>query len=165
LVSATDLTIIATLVQTAVITLTLLVFIFQFRSQEKAIKESSYQNLMARYNEFITSSAGTPELKSLFSQLLSEESKTEISDEEGIILGHMLIVYGILDEAYELYEKRWIDEESWSQWAAWLKVMVSHPRFIQVHEATKGMFNARFQQYVSKLISESPRPAEPLAPV
>ena len=34
---AIDLTVLAALVQTIVITLTLLVFIFQFRSQEKAI--------------------------------------------------------------------------------------------------------------------------------
>jgi hypothetical protein len=52
-------------VQTIVITLTLLVFIFQFRSQERAIKESSYQNLMGRYNDFMLMQAEKPELSNL----------------------------------------------------------------------------------------------------
>ena len=53
LVDSTDLIIIASVVQTIVITLTLAVFIFQFRSQEKAIRKSSYQNVMGRYTDYI----------------------------------------------------------------------------------------------------------------
>jgi hypothetical protein len=41
-----DMSVLATVVQTIVITLALLVFIFQFRSQEKAIWESSYQAIL-----------------------------------------------------------------------------------------------------------------------
>lgn len=50
---ATWIIVLTSLVQTVMITLTLLVFIFQFRSEETAIKESSYQNLMGRYNDFM----------------------------------------------------------------------------------------------------------------
>lgn len=53
MVDSTDLIIIASVVQTVVISLTLLVFIFQFRSQENAIKESAVQNVMGRYTDYI----------------------------------------------------------------------------------------------------------------
>ena len=43
----------ATGVQTVVISLTPVVFIFQLRSQEKAVREASYQNLLGRYNDFM----------------------------------------------------------------------------------------------------------------
>jgi hypothetical protein len=69
LVDATDLSLLATFAQTVVITLTLLVFIFQFRSQEKAIRESSYQNVLGRYGDYIMSGGGTDEL--LLAQLFS----------------------------------------------------------------------------------------------
>ncbi len=59
---AIDLSVLATLVQTIVITLTLLVFIFQFRSQEKAIRESSYQNVLGRYNDYVMSGTGADDL-------------------------------------------------------------------------------------------------------
>ena len=62
---ATFIVVLTSLVQTIVITLTLLVFIFQFRSQEKAIKESSYQNLMGRYNDFILTQAENPEINKI----------------------------------------------------------------------------------------------------
>src|SRR6266850_480274 len=53
LVDSTDLVVIASVVQTVVITLTLGVFIFQFRSQEKSIRESAVQNVMGRYTDYV----------------------------------------------------------------------------------------------------------------
>ena len=50
------------MVQTVVISLTLLVFIFQFRSQERAIKESAVANVMGRYTDYIGMLVERPEL-------------------------------------------------------------------------------------------------------
>ena len=66
MVDAATLSLVATFVQTGVITLTLVVFILQFRSQEKAIKEASYQNLLGRYNDFIMSGEGMDPLMARF---------------------------------------------------------------------------------------------------
>jgi hypothetical protein len=156
LVDATDLVIVATLVQTIVITLTLLVFIFQFRSQEKAIKESSYQNLMGRYNDFIMMQVDKPELNKLFVQRMSEflNVGSEVSPERSSVYTHLLIAYGILEEAFLLYAKKWIDADTWEQWAAWLKVLLQNAEFVHIHAATHGMFDKRFQDYVSKILKE-----------
>jgi hypothetical protein len=79
---ATEIIVLTSLVQTAVITLTLLVFIFQFRSQEKAIRESSYQNLMGRYNDFMMMLAEKPELHKLLRDgFQSRDTKTKIAAE------------------------------------------------------------------------------------
>jgi hypothetical protein len=74
---ATEVIVLTSLVQTVVITLTLLVFIFQFRSEERAIQESSYQNLMGRYNDFMMVQAEKPEL----SKLLRDWYKSGYRDE------------------------------------------------------------------------------------
>ncbi len=65
MVDSTDLIIITSVVQTIVISLTLLVFIFQFRSQEKSIKEAAVQNVMGRYTDYIGMLVEKPELSRL----------------------------------------------------------------------------------------------------
>ena len=60
-----------------------------------------------------------------------------------------MIAYGIIEEAYLLYAKKWIDKETWEQWAAWLKTLAKHPRFAQIHRRTRGMFDKRYETYVS----------------
>ena len=152
---ATEIIILTSLVQTVVITLTLLVFIFQFRSQERAIKESSYQNLMGRYNDFMMIQAGKPELNKLLrDQLHGQNTNTKMESEEASVLVNLLIAYGIIEEAFLLYAKKWIDEETWEQWAAWLRDLTKHPRFDLMHRRMKGQFDKRFQEYVSKLLEE-----------
>jgi len=152
---ATDIILLASLVQTVVITLTLLVFIFQFRSQEKAIKESSYQNLMGRYNDFMMMQAQRPELNQLLrDQLHGPDTKRKITPEDTSVIVNLLIAYGIIEEAFLLYAKKWIDEETWGQWAAWLKGLTKHPRFDLIHRRMRGQFDKRFEDYVSKLLEE-----------
>lgn len=151
MVDATSLVVISTVVQTIVITVTLIVFILQFRGQEKAIKESSYQGLLGRYNDFTGALADNPALAKLLVGRISQ-SASEISAEDATVLAHLLVAYGIIDEAYSLYSKKWIDEENWSQWAAWLKLLSRHPLFPQMCKATAGTFDKGFEEFVSKNI-------------
>ena len=147
MVDATTLALLATVVQTVVITLTLVVFIFQFRSQEKAVKEASYQYLLARYNDFMMSgSSGDP----LFSRYMAAD--LNVPESEMAAIRRILISYGIIEEAYELYKKGWIDKESWEQWNAWLKTMTRHPHFAALHQRTLGMYDKDFQAHVSRLL-------------
>ena len=147
MVDATTLSLVATMVQTFVISLTLIVFIFQFRSQEKAVKEASYQNLLGRYNDFIMSGQ---ESDPLFARFLA--SSTGIQDSELATVRRLMISYGIIEEAYELYKKDWIDEESWEQWNSWLKALCRHPHFRALHIQTAGMFDKDFQAHVTRLL-------------
>jgi hypothetical protein len=151
---ATEIIVLTSLVQTAVITLTLLVFIFQFRSEERAIKESSYQNLMGRYNDFMMVQAEKPEQSMLLRDWLSRDTETKIAHEDVSAITNLLIAYGIVEEAFLLYAKKWIDEETWGQWAAWLRSLSKHPHFDQIHQRMKGQFDKRFQDYVSKILDE-----------
>jgi len=138
----------------ASITLTLLVFIFQFRSQERAIKESSYQNLMGRYNDFMMVQAEKPELSKLLRDWLGRDTETKVPAEDVSVVANLLIAYGIVGEAFLLYSKKWIDEEGWAQWAAWLKDLTKHPRFDLIHRRMRGQFDKHFQEYVSKVLEE-----------
>jgi len=141
-----------------VISLTLLVFIFQFRSQEKALKETSYQNLLGRYNEFMMSEAASDD--SLISRFFETEEKLSPSEVAGI--RRLVLSYGLIEEAYELYKKNWIDEEQWSQWDTWLKALSRNPHFATFHSAAIGMYDKDFQAYVTQLL-ESGKTAQPSA--
>ena len=148
MVDATTLALLATIVQTVVITLTLLVFIFQFRSQERAIKESSYQNLLGRYNELMMSGQHADD--AMLARLFAPDE--EFSAEDTAAVRRLLLSYGIIEEAYELYKKGWIDADSWEQWNTWLKAICRHPNFARLHAATAGMYDKDFQDHVSRLL-------------
>jgi hypothetical protein len=101
LVDSTDLIIITSVVQTVVISLTLLVFIFQFRSQEKAIKESAVQNVMGRYTDYIGMLVERPELSKLldFDEAMNPPeggSTQKLSQEEQTLSAYLLLGYGAL---------------------------------------------------------------------
>lgn len=137
--------------------MTLLVFIFQFRGQERATKEASYQNLMGRYNDFMMMQASNPSLNRLFARRLARYSKrdVEVTPDEAAVYGHLLIAYGILEEAFLLFQKKWIDQDTWDQWDTWLKVMLSNPEFVTVHETARGTFDNRFANHVSDLLKQN----------
>ena len=140
------------------ITLTLMVFIFQFRSQEKAIKDAAYQNVQSHYTDYVRMLVEKPELTKLltFSQAsrLKDGSTEKLSPEEETVQAYILLGYGIFEEVYTLYKKKWIDEETWNQWTAFLKIYAKHPLFRRIHEGTRGTFDPEFYSYVTKVMDE-----------
>ncbi len=139
---------VSTIAQTVVITITLVVFILQFRSQEKAIKEASYQGLMGRYNDYIRSLIDTPDL----ARFLVDQADGVISVEEARVYANLLVAYGIIEEAFLLYQKKWIDEATWMQWSAWLRILCDRPQLRRVHERSAGTFDKGFEEYVTHML-------------
>jgi len=148
LVDTTTLIVISTIVQTVVVTVTLIVFVLQFRSQEKAIREASYQGLMGRYNDFIRALVEKPEL----SRFLLEDTEERTTPEEATVYGHLLVAYGIIEEAFLLYKRGWIDKDTWEQWSQWLRILCDRPQMKNIHERTKGTFDKGFEEYVNNII-------------
>ena len=155
MVDTTDLIILTSVVQTVVISLTLVVFIFQFRSQEKAIKESAVQNVMGRYTNLVQMLVDKPELRRLLNQ-----PQEKLTQEEETVSAFILVGYGLFEEIYGLYKKKWIDEESWKQWSNFLARMAAQPMFRRIHNVTRGTFDSDFQDYVSKLMEEAEKSPE-----
>jgi hypothetical protein len=92
----TTLIVISTIVKTFVITITLIVFISQFRSQGKAIREASYQGLMGRYNEFVSSLIEKPEL----AKFLMDNPADSPAGQDPIVYANILVAFGIIEEAF-----------------------------------------------------------------
>jgi hypothetical protein len=153
LVDATTLIVISTVTQTIVLTITLVVFMLQFRSQEKALKESSYQGLMGRYNDYIRSIVERPSLARLLMARIPGQKPEDVSDDEAAIYGHLLVAYGIIEEAFLLYKKGWIDEDNWLQWSAFLEAIAESPEFGRLHALTSGTFDGDFLNYVTNLLA------------
>jgi len=161
LVDSTDLIIITSVVQTVVISLTLLVFIFQFRSQERAIKESAVANVMGRYTDYMRMLVERPELAKLLDlngamRPPDAGPAEKLSEEEQTLTAYLLLGYGLFEEVYSLHKKKWMDEETWKQWSTFLERMTKQPTFRRIHRGTGGTFDKDFQDYVSKLIDGKP---------
>lgn len=161
MVDSTSLIIATSVVQTVVITLTLAVFIFQFRSQEKSIKESAVQTVMGRYTDYVRMLVEKPELGRIL--LVAEGlavpdgdgQPDPLSPEDETLFAYILMGYGIFEEVFSLYKKGWIDEETWSQWATFLKRLTGHPLFRRIHRMTSGTFDKDFQNLITKMIGQS----------
>ncbi len=156
MVSDTTLIVVATVAQTVVITLTLLVFIFQFRSQEKAIKDAAYQNVMSHYTDYIRMLVEDPKLTRLMLQVDSPETAgfQSLSPDDQTLAAYMLMGYGIFEELFTLHKKKWIDDASWAQWCAFLDRYSSHPLFPRVHELSRGTFDPEFEKVVSDMLAK-----------
>lgn len=156
MVSDTTLIVIATVVQTVVLSLTLLIFIFQFRSQEKAIKDAAYQNVMSHYTDYIRMLVEEPRLSRFAFEVDSPEMAKvrEMSPDDQSLTAYLLLGYGIFEEVYTLHKKKWIDEESWLQWRSFLERYSTHPLFRQIHAFSKGTFDPDFEAEVESMLAK-----------
>ena len=149
----------STLVQTAVLTLTLVVFILSFRSQDKAIKEQAYMKIMDDYGDAMRMLSDRPELYAFQLELFNRSSRPlgreqkSYSREEMVIRNYVVMMYGFFERIYALYRRKWIDEETWKQWAAFLEVVAAHPVFIDVHQSSREMWDRPFVDYVGTILN------------
>ncbi len=128
----------------------------QFRSQEKSIREASVQGLIGRYNDSISTLVSNPELAlSFFATSGLPEISQDMKKEDVMVYTHLMLNYGILEEAFLLYQRRWISEEDWKQWSNYLERLARHPMFASIHDLVRGTFDKRFEDYVSGKISSN----------
>jgi len=153
----TDPVALSSIVQTAVVTFTLVIFILSFRSQDKAIKEAAYQKALDDYTDSIRMLIDKPELRKLQVELARTTApRTGMgsgSPEDMIIRNYILLLYGLMERIHLLFRKNWIDKETWGQWSAFLEILARHPMFLEVHRSSEGMFDKPFQEYVSNILN------------
>lgn len=161
MVDITDLIVWSTIVQTVVLTLTLVIFILSFRSQNKAIKEQAYERILDDYGDMMRTLVERPELYAFQVELfntsrrpLGREQKS-YSPEDLMIRNYVVMMYGFFERIHFLYRRKWIDEDTWRQWAAFLKVVVAHPMFQDVHQSSGEMFDKPFVDYVSSILDRN----------
>jgi hypothetical protein len=150
----TDPVVLATIVQTIVITLTLIIFTMSFRSQNKAIQEQAYQALLDDYNDAMKTMMERPELYQLWVDLQRVRpvgDKIQTRDDM-VVRNFVIMLYGLFERLHFLYRRKWIDKETWDQWAVFLETIADLPVFKDVHEATAGMYDKPFQEHVSGIL-------------
>lgn len=131
----------------------MVVFILSFRSQNVAIREASYQSALNDYTDSIKMLLERPELGPLMDEMgraMMEpgEDAATISETDRASFAYMLLNYSLFERIYLLYEKKWIDEDTWSQWLTWMKGMAKHRMFQEVHKRSQGTFDKGFQDLV-----------------
>src|SRR5436189_6229219 len=106
-----DLVAIATLGQTVVLTVTLIVFILQLRSQTKAIKDAAYQGVLDDYNDIIRTQVNRPEIGELLDDLVrpgcvSAADLPPLSSRQKRVRSYRLMTDASSARLYILREKR-----------------------------------------------------------
>ena len=152
----TDPAVWSALVQTVVLTLTLAIFILTFREQNKATRESAYQKVLDDYTDSMKMLVENPILGRLLLEMARIQKQTidpQSSQEDLVVRNYMLLVYGIFERTHLLYRKKWIDKDTWDQWALFLKSISAHPSFQNVHQTSEGMFDKPFQDYVTSILN------------
>ena len=156
----TDPVVLSTIVQTTVVTLTLVIFILSFRSQNKAIQEQAYQKVMDDYGDAMRMLSDRPELYSFQLELFNRNDRPigpaqkSLSREDLIIRNYAITMYGLFERIYALYKRKWIDEDTWKQWAAFLEVVASHPVFMEVHQWSGEMWDQPFVDLVDNILDK-----------
>ena len=149
----------STLVQTVVLTLTLVIFILTFRSQNQAIKEQAYGKVLDDYGSAMRMLVETPELYAfqlaLFNASQGKLGRDEKSytREEMVIRNYVIMLYGFFERVFFLYRRKWIDEETWKQWSAFLELFAVHPVFREVHQSSREMWDKPFVDYIASLLN------------
>lgn len=155
--SIDDPVVLSTIVQTAVVTLTLVVFILSFRSQNKAIQEQAYQKVLDDYGDAMRRMSDVPELmafqRELFNRNQTLGNRGNLTREDMIIRNYIVQIYGFFERLHALYRRKWIDEDTWKQWAAFLEVVAKHPMFREVHESSTEMWDRPFVDYVTNVLN------------
>jgi hypothetical protein len=148
-----------------VLTLTMIIFIYQFRAQNLAIKDAAYQKTLDDFSDSIALLIQKPELAPLIEELgpltpggvpltPGGAPAIKITPERAAVFGYMLLSYSLFERVYLLYAKKWIDEDTWSQWYTYMKFMAKHPMFQEVHRRSEGTYDRGFQ----KLVAEASKP-------
>jgi hypothetical protein len=146
----------STLVQTAVLSLTLLIFILSFRSQNKALQEQAYQKVLDDYTDIIRMQASTPELFKFQMELFNRTGLgRDLTREDMVIRNYVIMIYGFFERVHLLYRRKWIDADTWKQWAAFLQLMANHPVFKEIHQSSGEMWDKPFVDYVDNLLRHS----------
>jgi len=148
----------STIAQTIVLTLTLVIFILSFRSQNQATKEAAYQKALDDYTDTMKMLVENPQLSKLPLEMAraNQPIGTELQaqpPENMVVRNYMLLLYGIFERIHLLYRKKWIDSDTWNQWGLFLQAVTRHPAFRDVHRTSEGMFDKPFQDYVSNILS------------
>ena len=101
----------STIAQTIVLTLTLVIFILSFRSQNQATKEAAYQKALDDYTDTMKMLVENPQLSKLplemarANQPIGAEPQSQ-PPESMVVRNYMLLLYGIFERIHLLYRKK-----------------------------------------------------------
>ena len=148
----------STVVQTVVVTLTLVIFILSFRTQNMATREAAYQKVLDDYTDTMKMLVENPILARLPLEMSRIQKRAGLeaqsqAPDDVVIRSYMLLIYGIFERAHLLYRKKWIDKDTWDQWALFLRTMAVHPTFQSIHQSSEGMFDKPFQDFVTSVLN------------
>lgn len=153
----------STIVQTVVLTLTLVIFTLSFRSQNKAIQEQAYQRVLDDYGDVMRTLSERPELHSFQVEMFNMTRQSggqelkPFTREELIIRNYVIQVYGFFERLHALYRRKWISEDEWKQWSALLELFALHPTFTDVHRTSGEMWDKPFEDYVDSILDRRHR--------
>ena len=154
-----DPTLWSTIVQTIVLSLTLVIFALSFRSQNKAIQEQAYQKVMDDYGDAMRMLSERPELY-VFQLELFNVSGRRFGQEQSHTLARKWSSATMSScftdsskESISSTDGNGLTRTRGSNGQRFLKLLPHTPVFRDVHQSSREMFDKPFQDYVSGILS------------
>ena len=124
------------------------------------MREQAYDRVMDDYGDALRMLLEKPELYQFQAELFSRSNRSPgreqraFTREDLAIRNFVVMMYGFFERIHFLYRRKWIDENTWKQWAAFLRIVADHPVFKDVHQSSVEMFDKEFVDYVSSILTE-----------
>lgn len=126
------------------------------------MREQAYERVLDDYGDALKMLLEKPELYQFQAELFNRrnrsrgEEQKSFTREDLAIRNWVVMMYGFFERTHFLYRRKWIDEDTWRQWAAFLAIFADHPVFREVHQSSSEMFDKEFVDYVSSILTEKP---------
>lgn len=162
----------STIIGTTAIVLSLLFVSFQVRLQRNEVERQRnvlafevYQKLSMRYSDLLWMACEKPHLNSIWepleakrkAELDSAQSREEwgawriMDDPERESYRYTRLVLELLEQACEIRERRWIDDDTWNKWRAWMTIWKKTAYFVFVFPDSKPRFVPCFVRLLEEL--------------
>jgi hypothetical protein len=134
-------------IQTVVVVLTLVGVIWQLRQFNRNMQNDAYAKVVEDYCRVSHALIERPHLNKLFYSDHVDFAALDSAQQD--FYNYLAIFMGVLERAYLLFRKGWIDEQTWSTWERWL---VQHwfrlDLFERFWKAERLFFTVDFYCYV-----------------
>lgn len=148
------------LVQTIVLTATLVALILQLRKQTQVMRHEALSSCRAEYALLVRMMITHKELSKVYDKLGSVQPGQvdnwhSYSEEERLVYHYLELNYELFERVFVLHKRGWIDSVEWKSWEVWLKELSSHPLFCDVRRDNTAMFSSDYETYIDQRLSES----------
>jgi len=122
------------------------------RLQTEAMRQAEYLRCQIDFTETMRLMIQAGLHKPIYDNLLRAGSAfagwANYTYDEKQCYAYIEMIYELFERVFVIWKDRWIPDDEWQRWEAWMLDVIRHPLFSDVHRDNLGMFDPRFEKYI-----------------